>query len=57
VEDEAVSGDGLVARYRCCTEAGVEVKGSTHDSNVWYENSYEQLSLHIVKRMGKISTW
>jgi hypothetical protein len=39
VEDEAVSGDGLVARYRCCTEAGVEVKGSTHDINVWYENS------------------
>jgi hypothetical protein len=39
VENEAVSGDGLEARYRCCTEAGVEVKGSTYDSNVWYDNS------------------
>ena len=39
VENEAVSGDGLEARYTCCTEAGVEVKGSTYDSNVCYENS------------------
>jgi len=38
VEGEAVSGDRFEARYRCCTEVGVEVKGSTYDSNVWYEN-------------------
>jgi len=39
VENEAGSGDELEARYICCTEAGVEVRGSTYGSNVWYENS------------------
>jgi len=53
--------------WRQDTDAGFEGKGSTYDSSVWYENSekhsvwYEnsekQLSLHIVKRMGKINTW
>jgi hypothetical protein len=54
--ENAVSGDWLEAMNSCCTEAGVEGKSSPYDSNVWYDDSYEQLSLHSVKRMEKIST-